>query len=83
LLGGCLGDEGAIDLGPIRAAFGRGALIRLVLRQADELQHFLGHLRCPWSRLNPGRRGFAATLSCPLAKSGWGRRVFFTLKGQK
>ena len=35
--------EGAIDLGPIGAAVGRFPLIRLVLRQADELQHFLGH----------------------------------------
>jgi hypothetical protein len=35
--------EGAIDLFPIGAAVGRFPLIRLVLRQADELQHFLGH----------------------------------------
>jgi hypothetical protein len=28
---------------PIRTAIGCFPLIRLVLRQADELQHFLGH----------------------------------------
>jgi hypothetical protein len=43
LLGRRFRDEGAINLIPIRAAVGRFPLIRLVLRQADELQHFLGH----------------------------------------
>jgi hypothetical protein len=35
--------EGAINLIPIRATVSGFSLIWLVLRQADELQHFLGH----------------------------------------